>query len=177
MALQRSETRECELSLHADCREGRVALSGGIECVLGHFACSFCLEGWVMNSINAAGDSPGAMQTRQNDGKIHCACCVEQPKMMYDDVALARALRASVFEQYMQARTKVVEDKRHGEMEAEMRDTLAAELKRLLAMDEDQRAVHKARKDIEEELLQMRCPECKCAFLDFDGCFAVKCGR
>jgi hypothetical protein len=42
-------------------------------------------------------------------------------------------------------------------------------------MDEQQRKVLAARKHIEEEILQTKCPACHMAFYDFDGCFALKC--
>ena len=31
------------------------------------------------------------------------------------------------------------------------------------------------RKHIEEEILQMKCPRCRRAFYDFEGCFAISC--
>jgi hypothetical protein len=50
------------------------------------------------------------------------------------------------------------------------------ELERLQKMDEEQRKVLAARKHVENEILQTKCPACKAAFYDFNGCFAVKCG-
>ena len=32
-----------------------------------------------------------------------------------------------------------------------------------------------ARKHIEEEILQMKCPRCRTAFYDFEGSFAIRC--
>ena len=54
---------------------------------------------------------------------------------------------------------------------------IAAELERLLALDEMQRLVLVQRRHVEEELLQIKCPGCGHAFAEFDGCFAIKCGR
>jgi hypothetical protein len=42
-------------------------------------------------------------------------------------------------------------------------------------MDEQQRIVLAARKHVETEILQTKCPACRAAFYDFDGCFAIKC--
>jgi hypothetical protein len=42
-------------------------------------------------------------------------------------------------------------------------------------MDEQQRKVLAARKHVEAEILQTKCPSCQAAFHDFDGCFALAC--
>ena len=34
-----------------------------------------------------------------------------------------------------------------------------------------------ARKYVEEEVLTSKCPRCRTAFLDFEGCCALKCSR
>ena len=64
------------------------------------------------------------------------------------------------------------------ELEDHFQQRVNEELKRLLALDERGRKVLLARKHIEEEILQMRCPrrDCRRAFYDFDGCFAISCG-
>jgi hypothetical protein len=49
------------------------------------------------------------------------------------------------------------------------------EIEKLRKMDEQQRQVLAARKHVEENILQTRCPSCKAAFFDFDGCFSLKC--
>ena len=49
------------------------------------------------------------------------------------------------------------------------------ELERLQKLDEQQRKVLEARKHVENEILQTRCPACQTAFYDFTGCFALKC--
>jgi hypothetical protein len=50
------------------------------------------------------------------------------------------------------------------------------ELERLQEMDEHQRKVLAARKHVETDILQAKCPSCRTAFYDFVGCFALKCG-
>jgi hypothetical protein len=49
------------------------------------------------------------------------------------------------------------------------------ELDRLLKMEEQQRLVLAARKHVEEQILQARCPSCRGVFFDFDACFAIEC--
>jgi len=47
-----------------------------------------------------------------------------------------------------------------------MKEQLAKELGRLAGLDERARKVRMARKHMEEEILQMKCPRCKTAFYD-----------
>ena len=55
-----------------------------------------------------------------------------------------------------------------------MQELLQAELARLQAMDEHQRAVRKHSGAI-SELLTNKCPRCSAAFVDFTGCCALQC--
>ena len=69
-------------------------------------------------------------------------------------------------------------ERKANELEDQYQQRLNEELRRLVALDEQSRKVLVARKHIEEEILQMRCPRpgCRRAFYDFDGCFALSCG-
>jgi hypothetical protein len=62
-------------------------------------------------------------------------------------------------------------------LEEESRKQMVQELARLKALDERERRVLLARKHIEEEIMQMKCPRpsCQHAFFDFEGCFAISC--
>ena len=67
--------------------------------------------------------------------------------------------------------------KKKQEIRAEEKEHFDQELQRLLALDERERRVLGARKYIEEEILQLKCPRpgCRRAFYDFEGCFALSC--
>ena len=41
----------------------------------------------------------------------------------------------------------------------------------------EQKAPNRLREQVIDEILTLKCPKCKRAFLDFDGCFAVKCSN
>jgi hypothetical protein len=43
--------------------------------------------------------------------------------------------------------------------------------------DENEKIAAKLRLKIVNEVLTLRCPRCKTAFVDFDGCFALGCGK
>ncbi|KAJ1474859.1 hypothetical protein T484DRAFT_1830790 [Baffinella frigidus] len=61
-------------------------------------------------------------------------------------------------------------------MEEDVERRIKEELERLRTLDEAQRKVLVARKYVEEEVLTSKCPRCRTAFLDFEGCCALKCG-
>ncbi|KAJ1474856.1 hypothetical protein T484DRAFT_3226413 [Baffinella frigidus] len=62
-------------------------------------------------------------------------------------------------------------------MEEDVERRMNEELERLRTLDEGQRKVLVARRYVEEEVLTSKCPRCRTAFLDFEGCCALKCSR
>merc|ERR1740117_2191757 len=60
-------------------------------------------------------------------------------------------------------------------MEVEMRTRLEEERRRI-ASDERQDKIAQAQRHV-AELLTLKCPRCGQAFAEFDGCFALTCGR
>ncbi len=61
------------------------------------------------------------------------------------------------------------------QLRAEFDKELGAERKRLtelgmIDLEVEQRVWH-----VTEEILTLRCPRCRAAFLDFDGCFSLTC--
>ena len=68
--------------------------------------------------------------------------------------------------------TKKVVDKALKELEARMIN----EREKLMAnLDKEEREAELMRLDIVENVLTLRCPRCKTAFLDFTGCAALTC--
>merc|ERR1712232_913050 len=78
----------------------------------------------------------------------------------------------ATFEAYLQVRTRLAEAKISREANAEMERQVAAAIKR---MDAEGPKVYQAQKHICDEILTMRCPRCKMAFTDWDGCNALYC--
>jgi hypothetical protein len=158
-----------------------VSASKGVTCAaMEHFLCAACVESLVIDSIQPGNDGTGAKLTRLSDGRIHCPHCLGlQPRVVcdYGDAQLGKVLPATVFDQYLHVRMRLLEDRKSFELEAEMQNKIAQELVRLRMRDEVQRKVMGARKYIEEELLQTKCPSCRAVFFDFEGCFALKCAR
>ena len=63
------------------------------------------------------------------------------------------------------------------ELEEQMQLKLQEELQRLKQLEARESLVLKSRKHIQEEILQLKCPRrnCRRAFYDFEGCFAISC--
>jgi len=169
-AWARDERRSCCI-----CLEDGVRLDEGLECgrLNGppHFVCRLCLEKHVEVSVRLE------LRVRQtNEGRVGCP---GRPcdALFYPDVDLARHLSAAVFHSYTQSRLDLLEQRRAAELEGEMQMRLEAELRRLQALDEQQRHVRAVRNHIVEEILTLKCPRCGQAFLDFVGCFALQCSR
>jgi hypothetical protein len=78
----------------------------------------------------------------------------------------------------LKARIDVMNRQKASELEDQFQQRVKEELKRLNALDERGPRVLMHRRHIEAEILLPRCPrpDCRRAFYDFDGCFAVSCG-
>ena len=99
---------------------------------------------------------------------------------------LAYHLSVDDFQAYLKARIELMEQRLKMQLGIQIREELEEKQRRLAAMDEHGRKVPMdehgrkvliARKHIEEEILQIKCPQagCRRAFFDFEGCFAISC--
>jgi len=161
-AVNREETRECALGL---CGSDRILLKNGIECGCSDFACAECLKARVECSIR--------QHQEGNEDKVTCT----KNQCTFEDRDLARLLPATVFVKYLDSRRQLFEKRLVGENQELIRRAVEEEVARIDAMGSRQREVVRARKYIEEEILQMKCPRCRTAFYDFEGCFAISCGK
>jgi len=147
----------------------------GIQCSEGHFHCGSCLTRLTKDLLKVENQS----QLAQREAQVMCfkfPCECRSPGFHAGD--LARHLPVEDFQALLKARIHVMNQKKASELEDQFQQRVNEELKRLLALDDRGRKVLMARKHIEEEILQMRCPRrnCRRAFYDFDGCFALSCG-
>ena len=138
-----------------------------------HFVCRECLD------VHVSTETQSEMRRReQREGKIFCPSHpLECNACAYPDVALAQQLSSATFANYQSARLQLLEKKMTAELESEMQKRLDAELRRLAQLDEEERKVMRACRDINENILTCRCPRCGQAFIDFEGCFALHCSR
>ena len=96
--------------------------------------------------------------------------CTSEP---FADIQLALHLRSTpeAFTLYLGGRRQLLEK----ELARDADERLQLELKKLTEMDEQQREVLSAHRHITENIINLKCPRCKAVFVDFEGCFAVKC--
>ncbi len=147
----------------------------GIRCSERHFYCGSCLIRITKDLLKGENQS----QLAQREAQVKCFKFPRECKAPgFHAGDLARHLPVEDLQALLKARIDVMNQQKASELEYQFQQRVNEELKRLLALDLRGRKVLMARKHIEEEILQMRCPrrDCRRAFYDFDGCFALSCG-
>lgn len=86
----------------------------------------------------------------------------------FEESDLAQSAK-DAFALFMKAKLNVAEQQIVADMEARVAADRAAEMN---ASERHRRKLH-----ICEKILTLTCPRCSQAFLDFDGCMALKCSR
>ena len=168
------ETRTC---LFCECM-GDDALresSAGMECSEVHFHCGPCVAKRTMDLLKV--ENKGKCERLH--GHIMCFKHPAECKATgFSERDLDRHLPLNVFQEYLSARMKIAEENMKAELEEKNKELLRNELEKFAAIrDERKRKVLMARKHIEEEILQMKCPRCRRAFYDFEGCFDISAVR
>ena len=171
----RREARACLLCELGGDPALHPADGGGLACAEGHFHCRGCLGRLAGDLLRAEN---GGMRERREGRVMCCRYPAECRAPGFLDGELAGLLPGEVAQAYLGGRIEALQARARAALEEQLRGELAEELRRLAALDERERRVVAARRHVEEEVLQMRCPRagCRRAFLDFDGCFAVSCG-
>jgi len=173
----KDETRQCCVMASESCDFGNAAcrLSEGVECAgqRSHFICHGCFD----KHVQALAEAPISAR-RSREGRIFCPKHpLECDGCHFADADVAASVPTATFDLYIQARVALLEERKATELEAEMKQQLATELDRMAALQEGQRRVLQARRHIEEDILTCKCPRCGQAFVDFEGCFALRCSR
>ncbi|CAE8652300.1 unnamed protein product [Polarella glacialis] len=164
---ERQERRSCAISLE-EC-----SLADGLECSnleQRHFLSNESLAAFVGAEVVA-----DLGKRRQLEGKI--VCPVPGCSAPFCDADLASALCVESFASYLKSRIDLVEHRLNEEMEQEMQTRISNELARIRELDGQVRKVQDACRKVEEELLVLRCPRCRHAFIDFNGCWALTCSH
>jgi len=158
-AVNRKVKKDC-----AVCGEEQMRVKRGIECGCACFMCDECVGRQVMILI----------QQQREGGEGPVMCCHRTCTL--PDRDLSRLLPADAFVQLLESRQRLFEERLAGENNEHIKQGVRDEVARLDAMSAHHRKVVKARQHIEEEIQQMKCPRCRKAFYDFEGCFAISCG-
>jgi hypothetical protein len=150
--------------------------AAGLECVEAHWHCDPCLARHAKDFLNV--ENLGRLKER--GGTLKCSKFpLECNSGFSDDRDLCQHLPADLFKTYLVARVDIIKSQLRAQLEAEMKKQLEAELQRLTVLEALTRKVLVARTHIVDQILTLACPRPGCgqAFLDFEGCFALRCRR
>ncbi|CAM9176227.1 unnamed protein product, partial [Phaeothamnion confervicola] len=134
-----------------------------------HFLCSACLSAYVVAKSNPEGvealsASAGALSC-PGEGCGAAAWAAQQ-------LLRCLALRPAAFAAYEAARYGGVEQRTVRHLEERFEAQLKRAQEELLQRGAKVQAAH-----VVENILTLKCPACGQAFVDFDGCFAIRCSR
>ena len=113
-------------------------------------------------------------ERKQREGCLKCSKFPRECRSGFEDQDLAKHLPAVTFQDYLTGKLDAIQEQLRVQLDAEFKDKLDAELEKMRALDERGRKVEMARKHIIDKILTLSCPNGH-AFVDFDGCFALKC--
>lgn len=93
----------------------------------------------------------------------------------FDDHVVVQCVSSDIFATWQRGKQEIIESRLM--LENEVR--LKKEKQRLAALSAEEREVQQVRFDIVENILTLKCPKqnCRQAFIDFNGCYALTCGR
>uniref|UniRef100_A0A0K6SAB1 Protein kinase domain-containing protein n=1 Tax=Chromera velia CCMP2878 TaxID=1169474 RepID=A0A0K6SAB1_9ALVE len=147
-----------------------VLCSRGLSCTAPspHFLCAPCLNGHVESQARVDAEySDIRARFKAGDCKVTCVH-VGCPSEPFSAPALSRHLNRETHALWEGARVEASEERVRREMEDEFTERLRK------ALEEGE--VQKKVREITEDILTLKCPRCRAAFVDFDGCAALTCG-
>jgi hypothetical protein len=169
-------THICELILHENCSICGETFPNqskdGCFCAKkAHFTCWECFDSYV-----EAAKQPGAISSYvDKDG--HLTCPSHGCKTPYDITSLTSGAPKPVVEKIVNLKIDMKLAKERQIIQKEEKEIMKKELEKIVKMDAFEREVEMLRTQIIDNILTLRCPRCFVAFVDFDGCFALTCGK
>ena len=159
--VRKMQLKTCLIS--AACTSDELVSEDGIQCSEGHFVCSECFSMDVeMRQVT---------ECIQKD-MLHVRCCVsgcESTPFSYQLVA--QHVNESAF--------KALQDQIHAVHDEQQQREFEDEKQRfeegLLKKSARELELIQIRKHVENEIMTLRCPKCKLAFMEFNGCAALTC--
>ena len=141
----------------------------GYLCSKGHFLCWNCYE---QNASQAS--EPGAVgHCIDENGDLLCVECRE-PMTLFK--VAKETVPQKIFDLQERIKSDVKTKKTVEKALKEQEIRLNREFERILAIkDEEERTAERLRLEIIENILTLKCPRCKVAFLDYSGCAALTC--
>jgi len=161
-------SKELEVRMCPVCGDSRQK-SDGIECSNHHFMCDCCLSGQLTTISEAGFDH----QLRENGGLVKCYDPTCSSKPFHPKDVLSH-VNSQVYDKYMTAIKRHTEAKISLEKESEFQHRLDKVKKQMTEEGNHEKILDHIRR-IEDDILTLKCPRNGHAFVDFDGCFALKC--
>ena len=142
----------------------------GYSCKKKHFMCWECFE----NHVKQVSGPDSVGKSVDKDGNLLCIECDELITLL--NVAKG-SVPKNVFDLLEKLKSNSAMKKAVDKALQEQETRLKKEFERILAIqDQDEREAERFRLDIIENILTLRCPRCKVAFIDYEGCAALTCG-
>ena len=177
---QRKEDLAGQFQTCSICMDDEVALVDGYLCdnAAGekHFTCDGCFTHHVKTKMEE-----DLRLLEAHGAAVFCPCKTPQLACESSAVAVEDLFRHApdAFQAHLAARQRVLEKRLTEDIRREERTRMEEEQARLARLGALERRIHDARTTMTEDLLTLKCPrrDCAQAFVDFDGCFALTCGR
>lgn len=141
----------------------------GYSCSKKHFLCWDCLE----QHVNQASSVDSVGKCIDNEGSLLCPECSEPIGLL--NVAKDSAPQ-NIFHLLENLKSEIKIRKAVSKALQDQEERLKKEFDRIMSIqDQEERMAERLRLEIIEEILTLRCPRCKCAFIDYSGCAALTC--
>ena len=135
----------------------------GIRCSNTHFTCNDCFGGYISSVCDDA----------LNKGCLDVKCVMPDCAFVFEHHDVCHhLLDPETYDKFAEAGKRLREQKALQEEAQRLEEESQRQLRML---SEEERKINDARKKITEDILTLKCPSCKAAFVDFDGCFALSC--
>lgn len=158
------EARGLETKLDCNVCFAEYSSLEGIRCANNHFMCNECFGGDDAYVSSVCDDALGK-------GCLKVKCCIPECDFAFEHHDVCHHLGAQAFRKFDEAGKRLREQKALEEEKQRLED----EVKRESRKSEEERKINGAKHKIINDILTLTCPRCKAAFVDFDGCFALKC--
>lgn len=143
----------------------------GYSCSKKHFLCWDCFE----QHVKQASEPDSVGKCIDKDGSLLCPECSEPITLL--NVA-KESVPQYVFDLLENLKSKIKIRKAVDEALKEQENRLKKEFERIQAIqDKEEQMAERLRLQIIEDIMTLRCPRCKCAFLDYEGCAALTCNH